>query len=56
MSKIITDFLKCAGHSNGFGYFEGNELAVSYAKTISSNQRRKYERYGTIPTALFQLS
>ena len=53
MSKIISDFVKCAGHSNGFGYFEGDELASSYARFISSNQRRKFERYGTIPRALF---
>ena len=54
MSKIIADFLKCAGHRNGFGFFEGNERAALFAKTISISQRRKYVRYGTIPIALFQ--
>ena len=59
MCKIIDDFIKSAEHNEGYGYFEGNLIAVRYAKTIGRNgrkgrnQKRKYKRYGTIPTAFF---
>jgi len=52
MCKIIYDFIKCAEHDEGYGYFEGNMKAISYAQTISRSQKRKYKRYDIIPAAL----
>ena len=53
MCKVVCDFIKSADRSNGFGYFAKNETAVMFAKTISRSQKRKYNRYGIIPAAMF---
>ncbi len=54
MSKLINEFIKCSEHCCGVGYFEDNELAVSYAQTMGTNQIRKFRRYGIIPAAFFK--
>ena len=28
MCKIVSDFIKCAEHNEGYGYFEGNMKAI----------------------------
>lgn len=46
--------MKCAERSDGFGYFENDELAVSHAQTLSVSQKRKYQRYGIVPAAFIR--
>jgi len=51
--KIVEDFVESAFHPNGFGFFEGNLMAVHIARGLSRQQIKKYRRYGIIPTAFF---
>jgi hypothetical protein len=53
MCKIIDDFIQSANRMNGFGYFEGDLIAFSFAQSISKNQKRKYQRYQIIPASFF---
>lgn len=51
MSTIINDFICCAVKKCGFGHFENDELAVSYARTMGKHQQRKFKRHGIVPAA-----
>ena len=53
MSNPIDDFINSAKTSHGCGFFEGNAKAVRYANRVSKSQRKKYHKYGVIPSALF---
>jgi hypothetical protein len=54
MSKIINDFINCGVRGCGVGHFKNDALAVSCAEAMSSNQRRKFKRYGTVPAAFIE--
>lgn len=51
MSTIINDFISCAVCDRGIGHFENDDLAVSFARDMGTNQTRKFERYGIVPKA-----
>ena len=51
MVKIINDFVESRCTTCGYGFFEGNDSAVKFARTISKNERRQWAKYGKIPTA-----
>ena len=51
MSTIIIDFINCAVKGSGIGYFENDQLAVKCARSMGTNQRRKFERHGIVPAA-----
>ena len=51
MSRIIDNFIDCAMRGCGVGYFQNDPLALTYARTVGVNQRRKYRKYGTVPAA-----
>lgn len=51
--KLVADFVESAVHPKGYGYFEGNYEAINLAKSLSEQQKKKFKRYGTIPSAFF---
>ena len=51
MSEIINDFINSGMRGRGVGHFENDRLAVSYARKMGLNQRRKFKRYGIVPAA-----
>lgn len=51
--KLVADFVESAFHPEGYGSFEGNYEAIFLAKGLSKQQVKKFERYGTIPSAFF---
>ena len=51
MSEILNDFMNSGMRGRGVGYFENDSLAVSCAKKMGSNQRRKFKRHGIVPAA-----
>jgi len=52
--KIVDDFVVCAKSKDGFGYFEGDSLAITIAGTMGKNQTRNYDRRGIVPPAFFK--
>jgi hypothetical protein len=51
---MIKDFIESGKSVNGVGSFYGDKLAVRISRTIGKHQRRRFERYGEIPSAFFR--
>ena len=49
----IDDFVNSFNTINGHGFFEDNLRAVQYAHRMSKSQRKKYHKYGVIPSEFF---
>ena len=52
--QIVDDFVVCAKLKYGFGYFEGDSLAITIAGTMGKNQIRNYYRREIVPPAFFK--
>jgi len=53
--KIIDDFVNSHAGQDGFGYFEEDLEAITYAKKMGRNQERRWRRYGIVPKALIEM-
>jgi hypothetical protein len=53
MCNILRDFMRSRNTSNGFGYFEGDPMAVKHASSMSKNQIRGSTRYQTVTRAFY---
>ncbi len=50
----VDDFIDSATTEFGCGCFEGVEIAVKFAQSLSRNARQKCRRYGIVPRQFFQ--
>lgn len=52
--RLVDHFLECSRRGYAYGIY-GNDLSVmSFAVSISRNQKKKYRHYGIVPAALFR--
>jgi len=50
MDRIVDDFMKSAS-GTGCGFFMGKGKAVRIARGMTKMQKKKYSRYGIVPSA-----
>jgi len=53
MTRVISDFIKSADTTNGFGIYKGDDLAAWLSANIPKSQKQLFERYGVVPGAFF---
>ena len=51
---IIDDFVESSMHLDGYGYFEGDQAAIARSKSMTKNQRKRWERSGMVPVAFLK--
>jgi hypothetical protein len=53
MSRVINDFMNADKKGRAFAFFEGDQKAAEISARMSKAQRRKFKRYGTVPSAFY---
>jgi hypothetical protein len=53
MSRLINDFMNADKKGRAFAFFEGDQKAAEISARMSKAQRRKFKRYGTVPSAFY---
>jgi hypothetical protein len=53
MSKLINDFMNADKKGRAYAFFDGDQKAVEISGRMSKAQRRKFKRYGMIPSAFY---
>jgi len=53
MSRLINDFMNADQKARAYAFFDGDQKAAEISSGLSKAQRRKYKRYGTVPSAFY---
>jgi hypothetical protein len=53
MSRLINDFMNADQKTQSYAFFDGDQNAAEISSRMSKAQRRKYHRYGTVPSAFY---
>jgi hypothetical protein len=53
MSRLINDFMNADKKGRSYAFFDGDQKAAEISGKMSKAQRRKYQRYGTVPSAFY---
>jgi hypothetical protein len=52
--RLVDHFLESANRGYPYGIYGNDPSVMSFAASISRNQRKKYRHYGIVPAALFR--
>jgi hypothetical protein len=52
-SSLVADFVRSRETTNGYGFWEGIPAASERAVGLSKRQKRRYQRYGVVPSDFF---